>query len=54
MLEIIYKVLEINGDYALCESDKGNKTNIALALLPLDTDEGDTIRFANFMYEKID
>lgn len=54
MLEIIYKVLEINGDYALCESDKGNTTNIALALLPYDIDEGDKIRFCDFMYEKMD
>lgn len=53
LLEIIYTVININGDYAYCQSDQGNFTNIALALLPPDINEGDKIRFCNFSYEKI-
>lgn len=52
-LEIIYTIISINGDYALCESETGSRTNIALALLPDDVDEGDRVRFCNFAYEKI-
>lgn len=51
--EIIYIVEKINGDYAYCRSEAGSYTNIALALLPDDIDEGDKIRFCNFSYEKI-
>lgn len=51
--EIIYTIEKINGDYAYCKSEDGNYTNIALALLPYDIDEGDKIRFCNFSYEKI-
>lgn len=53
LLEIIYTVVEINGDYAYCVSDSGSGTNIALALLPPDINEGDKVRFCNFTYEKI-
>ncbi len=53
LLEIIYTILSINGDYAYCRSDNGSYTNIALALLPEDIDEGDRVRFYNFSYEKI-
>ncbi len=53
LLEIIYTVISINGDYANCMSDNGGYTNIALALLPDDIDEGDKVRFYNFSYEKI-
>lgn len=53
-LEIVYKVININGDYAYCMSDTGSYTNIALALLPDDIDEGDKVLFSNFTYQKID
>ena len=43
--EIIYIIEKINGDYAYCRSESGSCTNIALALLPDDIDEGDRIRF---------
>lgn len=46
-------VISINGDYAYCMSDNGSCTDIALALLPDDIDEGDKVRFYNFSYEKI-
>lgn len=52
-LEIIYTIISINGDYAYCQSQSGSFTNIALALLPCDIDEGDKVRFFNFTYEKI-
>ena len=38
--EIIYIIEKINGDYAYCRSESGSCTNIALALLPDDIDEG--------------
>lgn len=53
ILEIVYEVISINGDYAYCKSENG-ETNIALALLPDDIDEGDKVRFSNFSYEKVD
>ena len=53
MLEVVYKVIEINGDYALCESERGEQTNIAVALLPYDIMEGDYVKFSNFTYEKM-
>ena len=54
LLEIYYSIISINGDYAYCMSDNGSYTNIALALLPDDINEGDRIRFYNFTYEKVD
>lgn len=54
VLEIYYSIISINGDYAYCMSDNGSYTNIALALLPDDINEGDRIRFYNFTYEKVD
>ena len=53
LLEIIYTILSINGDYAYCMSEQGSYTNIALALLPDDIDEGDKVKFSNFSYENI-
>lgn len=53
-LEIIYEIININGDYAYCKSDNGSFTNIAIALLPPDINEGDKVRFYNFAYEKIE
>lgn len=54
MEKIIYTVITINGDYATCSSSKGNQTDIALALLPDDIDEGDSILFENFSYSKME
>lgn len=51
-IEIVYIVLRIMGDYALCMSNKGEAT-IALALLPSDIDEGDRILFKDFEYTKL-
>lgn len=50
MLEIVYKVLTINGDYVTAVSESGDTTDIALALLPPETDEGDTVIFKDFEY----
>lgn len=52
MIEIVYKVLRIMGDYALCEGRNGEAT-IALALLPSDIDEGDEILFKEYSYTKL-
>lgn len=51
MLEIVYRVVTINGDYATAESENGDTTDIALALLPPETDEGDTVIFKDFEYQ---
>lgn len=52
-MTIIYKIIRINGDYALAQSGSGLTTNIALALLPLNIEEGDTIMFENYEYTQI-
>lgn len=52
-MEIIYKIIQINGDYATAESNSGSLTDIALALLPCDIEEGDTVLFKNFEYTKM-
>lgn len=50
MEPIQYKVLKINGDYAIMVSDKGIENTVAMALLPMEIAEGDTVLWENFEY----
>lgn len=45
-------VREIAGDYAVLLSDSGNERQVALALLPENLQEGETLTFENFEYHR--
>lgn len=47
---IYYTVKQINGDYAMLISDDGIENTVAMALLPLETDEGMRLKWENFEY----
>ncbi len=47
---IYYTVKQINGDYAMLLSDDGIENTVAMALLPLETDEGMRLKWENFEY----
>ena len=46
----LFQVVEIRGDYALLRGENGVETEMALALLPEDLDEGMTVVWENFTY----
>ncbi len=48
--EIIYKVLRINGDYAELIDSDGCQNTVAMALLPIEIDEGMTVLYKNLEY----
>jgi hydrogenase maturation factor len=50
MEPVQYKVLKINGDYAIMVSDSGVENTVAMALLPMEIAEGDTVLWENFEY----
>ncbi len=50
MEKIIYKVVKFDGDYAVLIDQKGIENRVAMALLPLDIFEGDTVIWENFEY----
>lgn len=52
-MKIVYTVVAIMGDYALCRGESGTETEISRALLPLEVDEGDKVLFNNGIYEDI-
>ncbi len=50
MQDIYYKVKKINGDYVIMESENGVENTVAMALLPIEICEGDTVVYSNFTY----
>lgn len=50
MSKIYYTVTKINGDYAIMISDEGIENTVAMALLPLEIDEGTRLLCENFEY----
>lgn len=50
---VYYTVRQINGDYAMLISDDGVENMVAMALLPLETDEGLRLCWENFTYTVI-
>ena len=46
----LFQVIQICGDYALLRSEDGIETEMALALLPMDVDDGMTLVWENFTY----
>ncbi len=49
-MEAMYTLKDIRGDYAILQDGDGVETPVALALLPLEIQVGDTISWKNFVY----
>jgi hypothetical protein len=49
-----YTVVKIEGEYATLKEENGNELFIALALLPIGTDEGTRLHCELFQYEIIE
>ena len=55
MKPVIYKVKNIEGEYAILEEEESHEELfIALALLPFGTDLGSRLKFEDFSYELIE
>ena len=51
---MLCSVIDIRGDYAYIKyDDTGVVSEVALALLPFDTDIGDRLQFEDFEFAKI-
>ncbi len=50
MVTINYKVILIDGDYAILEDENKEQISVARALLPLEIKEGTNLLFENFEY----
>lgn len=53
MEPVKYQVIKINGDYAIMVSEDGVENTVAMALLPIEIAEGDTVLWENFEYSII-
>jgi len=51
---IIYQVIRINGDYAELLSEDGVANTVAMALLPMEIEEGGKVLWENFTYTWIE
>ena len=52
MEPVLLTVREIAGDYAILVDATGRERQTALALLPEDLRDGETLRFQDFAYER--
>jgi hypothetical protein len=50
MEPVVYHVVKINGDYAVMKTDDGVENTVAMALLPIEITEGDTVLWENLAY----
>lgn len=50
---VIYRVIRLDGDYAVLLSEEGIENNVARALLPPEIDVGSIVKWENFCYEII-
>lgn len=50
MESIQYKVLQIRGDYAIMITSDGIENTVAMALLPIEISEGDSVLYENMSY----
>ena len=53
MEPVLYHVIKINGDYAIMKTEDGIENTVAMALLPMEIAEGDTVLWENFTYSII-
>ena len=54
MQPVVYTVRQINGDYAMLLSENGVENMVAMALLPLETDEGIKLLWKDFSYSVLE
>lgn len=50
MEPVYYTIRKIAGDYALMVSDEGIDNTVAMALLPIEVEEGNRLLWENFEY----
>lgn len=50
MEPVLYRVVRINGDYAELLSEDGVENTVAMALLPMEVEEGGKVLWENFTY----
>lgn len=50
MEPIVYQVRRIDGDYAVLTDAEGEDNPVAMALLPIDIEEGDRVIWENWSY----
>lgn len=53
MESIIYEVIKINGDYVIMKTKDGIENTVAMALLPIELCEGDTVIYEELSYRII-
>lgn len=53
MESVIYKVIRINGDYCVMQTEDGIENTVAMALLPIEISEGDAVLYEMFEYKII-
>lgn len=53
MESVKYRVVKINGDYAIMVTEDGVENTVAMALLPVEIQEGDCVLWENFEYSII-
>ncbi|MGI5959375.1 MAG: hypothetical protein ACOX60_08175 [Massiliimalia sp.] len=54
MEPVIYRVIKINGDYAIMVSEDGIENTVAMALLPIEIEEGSKVLWENFTYSMME
>ena len=53
MEPVLYHVIKINGDYAIMKTEDGIENTVAMALLPMEIADGDTVLWENLTYSII-
>lgn len=47
---VLYKVMKINGDYVVMQTETGVENTVAMALLPIEICEGDNVIYEMLEY----
>lgn len=54
MEPVLYTVKRIDGDYAVLVDKKGDENRVAMALLPMEIDEGSKVLCEYFAYTLVE
>lgn len=54
MEPVVYRVVRISGDYAMMVTEDGIENTVAMALLPIEIEEGSKVLWENFTYTILD
>ena len=54
MESVVYRVVRISGDYAMMVTEDGIENTVAMALLPIEIEEGSKVLWENFTYTILD